>query len=157
MSEDELSLDFIEELLADPKTKTEEPKRWPPPEFTSTYVRTVSRADKCIHRGCGAPSYILVQDQPYCTVHTIHVLANLLDEKINHFPGSVPKIEKMLEAYSMLGSHEPANRDTIEASRIEIERVETNFVAQVAGGLYKYSVYTSPEGVLTQALLDLLG
>jgi hypothetical protein len=156
--QDELSLDFIDELLADPKTKTEEPKRYPPPEFTSTYVKTGSKFDRCIHRGCGAPSYILVKDEPYCTVHTIHVLANLLDEKINHFPGSVPKIEKILEAYLELGERLPAEPDKLNAFNISITREDhKSFTANVDGREYIYSAHTSPEGVLTQSLLDLLG
>lgn len=157
-NQDELSLDFIDELLADPKTQTDPKKYARLPEYTSTYIKSSPVGMRCTHRGCGFPTYILVKEEPFCTIHAIELLGNLLDEKINHYPESVPKIEKILEAYMALGSRTKVDFDNLFAHRIVIERENhQEFVVTIDERVYRYSAYTSPEGILTQSLLELLG
>jgi hypothetical protein len=69
---DELSLDFIDELLG----KTKPIPSGPP---TSTNVIWLEEAKKCTD--CRNPTYIVVREKPRCTVHAIYELTRLLDER----------------------------------------------------------------------------
>src|SRR5215831_761466 len=99
--EEELTLDFIEDLLSQPDI-SRSTKPYVVPEQTSTYVKSVLQAEKCIFLNCGAPTYIRIKEQPYCTVHAIHYMGDLLDEKINHYNGLSPKLEQIMKAYERM-------------------------------------------------------
>lgn len=154
--EDELSLAEVLDLL-EPKAK-EKPaqKSYAPPEYTSTYLSTVSKSERCTSRGCGAPTYLLVKEQPYCTVHAIGLLGDLLDEKINHYPWSFGKVETILKAYVEMGAHAPATDAATKRFVVDSED-HKEFIITIGDKVLRYPAYTSPEGVLIQSLLDLIG
>lgn len=52
------------------------------PEQTSNYVRWLDKEMRCASRGCGSSTYCKVQGVPYCMMHTIRKLTELLDNMI---------------------------------------------------------------------------
>ena len=106
--EEELRLEFIEELLADKDSAIGKPF-YRIPEQTSQYVKSVSKAERCIFMQCGSPTYFRIKEQPYCTIHAIHYMGNLLDEKINHYSGLSPNLEQVMKAYERMESHPQAD------------------------------------------------
>lgn len=97
---DELTLDEILELQKEPdptvKSKSE-PK--PPPIQTSRYLKWTEKNLRCASRGCGASAHITIKGVPYCVIHTIHILTDLLDEQINHYPNRSTIHEALLKAH----------------------------------------------------------
>lgn len=160
MSEEELSLDFIDELLEHRDTTVGKPT-YRVPEQTSTYVRTVAKEARCCFLQCGAPTYFEIKDQPYCTVHAIHYMGNLLDEKINHYSGLTPYLEQIMKAYVRMEEHPHADFESmwenIKASRVVIERPDhQTLIIEVDGRKFIKSPYVDIEGILIQSFLQML-
>jgi len=160
MSEEELSLDFIEELLSERDTALSRPT-YQTPQQTSEYVKTVSDEGRCIFLSCGAPTYFRIKEQPYCTVHAIHYMGNLLDEKINHYSGLTPYLEQVMKAYVRMEAHPrialQEQWDTITASKVVIERPDhQTLLIEVNGKKYSKSPYVDIEGILLLSFLEML-
>lgn len=49
------------------------------PEQTSKYVRWFDKEMRCASKGCSSPTYIKVEGVPYCMMHTIRKLTEILD------------------------------------------------------------------------------
>lgn len=161
MSEDELTLDFIEDLLKTPDPTSKSSKTYQIPEQTSTYVKSVAQADKCVYNGCGAPTYIRVKEKPYCTVHAIYYMGDLLDEKINHHNGLSPSLEQTMKAYERMEAHPVVDFEeewlNIQAKSIVIERPDHQTLKIVIEGKqYTKSPYVDVEGILILSFLKAL-
>jgi hypothetical protein len=85
---DELSLEFIEELLADKKTKYVDDRRngYFLSEQTRLYIRYIERECVCSSIGCGSACFTTFLDEPYCVVHLHHILVDLIHNHIKAFP-----------------------------------------------------------------------
>lgn len=158
--EEELSLDFIEELLQERDSTISKPT-YQVPQQTSEYVKTVSQEARCVFLSCGAPTYFRIVDQPYCTVHAIHYMGNVLDEKINHYSGLTPYHEQIMKAYARMEEHPRIDFnemwDNISAKRIVIERPDHQTLqVEVDGKRFTKSPYVDIEGILLLSLLEML-
>jgi hypothetical protein len=159
--EEELTLDFIEDLLKEPDPTVKSKPTYQVPEQTSTYVRSVDKVDRCIYNGCGAPTYTLIKDKPYCTIHAIYYMGDLLDEKINHYPGISPGTEQIMKTYERMESHPPVDfREewlNMNAKSIVIERPDHQTLKIIIEGKeYSKSPYVDIEGILILSFLKSL-
>lgn len=103
MTDDELSLDDIDELLATPEpklisVKVKLPGFKPPPQ-TSTFILWGEKENRCASRGCSAPTYVQLKGVPYCTIHIIQIMGDMLDNQINHYPNRSPEVERVLNVH----------------------------------------------------------
>jgi hypothetical protein len=160
MSEEELSLDFIEELLAERDTALGRPT-YQVPQQTSEYVKSLPQEARCMFLQCGAPTHIRIKDQPYCTVHAIHYMGDLLDEKINHYSGRSPALETIMEAYTKMEAHPKIDFQemwlSVNAKGIVIERPDHQTLKIVVDGKVFYkSPYVDIEGILFMSFLQML-
>lgn len=160
MMEEELSLEFVEELLGERDTPLTKPT-YQAPEQTSEYVKTVPQEGRCVFLQCGAPTYFHIVDQPYCTVHAIHYMGNLLDEKINHYGGLTPTLEQVMKAYKRMEEHPQLDFEemwlNVQAEGIVIERPDHQTLKIVVDGkVYTKSPYVDIEGILLLSFLQML-
>jgi hypothetical protein len=160
MTDEELTLDFIEELLAERDTALGKPT-YVVPQQTSEYVKTTPQEARCIMLQCGAPTHIRIKDQPYCTVHAIHYMGELLDEKINHYSGRSPHLEQIMSAYVRMEEHPRVDFEeqwlNQNAKGIVIERIDHQTLKIVVDGKVFYkSPYVDIEGILLLSFLQML-
>lgn len=82
-------------------------ERYPIPECTSKLIKYIQKSKPCENVShsefgelvCGAPSYYELIGKPTCNIHMIHILVDLLEEKINHFPTRSTQAETHLKLY----------------------------------------------------------
>lgn len=161
MEEEELTLDFVEDLLKQPDSTSKSSKTYQIPEQTSAYVKSVLQSAHCVFMGCGAPTYIRIKEQPYCTVHAIHYMGNLLDEKINHYGSLSPQLEQIMKAYEKMEAVPLSDFEeewlNMNATGIVIERVDhQTFKILVDGKEFRRSPYVDVEGILILSFLKAL-
>jgi hypothetical protein len=160
MSDEELSLEFIDEILSERDTALGKPT-YQIPQQTSEYVRTVAKEGRCVFLQCEAPTYFQIKEQYYCTVHAIHYMGNLLDEKINHYSGLTPYLEQTMKAYERMEQHPHADFEemwlNVKAEHIVIEHTDhQNLKITVDGKQFNKSPYVDIEGILILSFLQML-
>lgn len=160
MSEEELTLEFVEELLQE-RESTVGRLPYKVPEQTSSYVRSVAQAGRCVYLDCGAPTYFKIKDKYHCTVHAIYYMGDLLDEKINHYSGRPPGMEQIMKAYERMENTPQTDFEerwlNMNAKGIVIERVDHQTLKIVVDGkVFTKSPYVDIEGVLLISLLEML-
>lgn len=104
-----LSQEEIDALLNKTRGRSAAPK--PPqgplkaPPQTSNFVRVYDLIAglRCASRGCSSPTCYKLKGVPYCSVHLIQLLADMLDEQVNHYPNRPPWIEKYMKGYMEYG------------------------------------------------------
>lgn len=72
-------LDFLEKILSEASQDTNSQSKYPVPEQYGPF-RFYDTETRCASRGCGSPTRYKLQGIPYCSVHVIRKMNEMLFE-----------------------------------------------------------------------------